>query len=167
MPDIREFDEMWAEYATANFGFPDPECDDYIHTDGTRWFREAEIRGQWKWRREEQLRRDGWADPGADPAGNWDVPDKQSDYELQTTPTVLAEAETIIHGSRQDDYGNAERNQSRIATMWSAYLDVDITPRQVCMMMVLLKVSRDAHKPKRDNLVDLAGYAALADDVGS
>ncbi|MGW6658864.1 DUF6378 domain-containing protein [Rhodococcus sp. NPDC055024] len=87
---------------------------------------------------------------------------------VHTTPnplTVLAEADKIVNGSRQIDYGTGEKNLTRIAAMWSAYLGTHISPRQVSMMMVLLKVSRDAHKEKRDNLVDLAGYAALAEQV--
>lgn len=87
---------------------------------------------------------------------------------VHTTPnplTVLAEADKIVNGSRQTDYGTGEKNLTRIAAMWSAYLGTHISPRQVSMMMVLLKVSRDAHKEKRDNLVDLAGYAALAEQV--
>ena len=85
----------------------------------------------------------------------------------QDTPTVckdcLEEAGKIVHGNREDTYGPAERNLSRIAEMWSAYLSVPITARQVAVMMVLLKVSRDAFKPKHDNMVDICGYAYLAD----
>jgi hypothetical protein len=32
-------------------------------------------------------------------------------------------------------------------------------------MMVLLKLSRDANSPKRDNAVDIAGYAQLMEEV--
>lgn len=75
---------------------------------------------------------------------------------------VIAEAAQIIHGSREDDYGTAERNLNRIAVMWSAYLGYEITARNVAMCMVLLKVSRDAHREKRDNIVDGIGYFGLA-----
>lgn len=75
----------------------------------------------------------------------------------------LDEAGKIVRGSREDTYGPAERNLSRIAEMWSAYLSVPITARQVAVMMVLLKASRDAFKPKHDNMVDICGYAYLAD----
>ncbi len=33
------------------------------------------------------------------------------------------------------------------------------------MAMVWLKVCREAHKHQRDNLVDIAGYASLANTV--
>lgn len=75
----------------------------------------------------------------------------------------LEEAGRIVRGSREDTYGPAERNLSRIAEMWSAYLSMPLTARQVAVMMVLLKASRDAFKPKHDNMVDICGYAYLAD----
>lgn len=77
---------------------------------------------------------------------------------------ILDEAATIIAG-RNDDYGQPEHNLKRIAEMWTTYMAIDITPRDVSMMMILLKCPRDAHKEKRDNLVDIAGYAALADQL--
>ena len=77
----------------------------------------------------------------------------------------LEEAGRIVRGSREDTYGPAERNLSRIAEMWSAYLSMPLTARQVAVMMVLLKASRDAFKPKHDNMVDICGYAYLADMI--
>ena len=43
--------------------------------------------------------------------------------------------------------------------MWSAILGQEVTPAQVGLCMIAVKVSRECHKPKRDNLVDIAGYA--------
>lgn len=87
--------------------------------------------------------------------------------EQSDCPTVLSdcltEAASVVKGERQESYGPAERNLSRIADLWSAYLDHPITPRNVAGMMILLKVARDAHKSKHDNMVDICGYAYLAD----
>lgn len=77
--------------------------------------------------------------------------------------TILAEAERIVAGPRRDTYGSPLENHTRTAAMWSAYLGVTITPRQVCELNILQKVSRDAHSPKRDNLVDIAGWARNAE----
>ena len=41
----------------------------------------------------------------------------------------------------------------------------DIPPRIVALLMVNLKLSRESHKPKRDNRVDGAGYLLCADMV--
>lgn len=46
--------------------------------------------------------------------------------------------------------------------MWSAYLGKKISARDVCMLNILQKVSRDLHGQKFDNLVDIAGYAENA-----
>lgn len=87
--------------------------------------------------------------------------------ELSNSPSALSdcltEAASVVKGERQESYGPAERNLSRIADLWSAYLDHPITPRNVAGMMILLKVARDAHKSKHDNMVDICGYAYLAD----
>ena len=82
---------------------------------------------------------------------------------------ILREAATTISTGRQDDYGHAEDSFATIAGMWESYLSarfgeaVELDGRDVAMMMSLLKVARDASSRKRDNLVDLAGYAALAE----
>lgn len=76
--------------------------------------------------------------------------------------SILSEAEALVSGDRRDAYGDPLANHQRTADLWAAYLGVPISPRQVCMLNALQKISRDAHAPKRDNLVDLAGYAENA-----
>ena len=76
--------------------------------------------------------------------------------------SICAEAHRIVHGARRESYGHPRDNHSRTAALWSAYLGVPITARQVCILNVLQKVSRDAHRPGRDHLVDIAGYAENA-----
>ena len=75
----------------------------------------------------------------------------------------LTEAASVVKGERQESYGPAERNLSRIAELWASYLGHPITSRNVAVMMILLKAARDAHKSKHDNMVDICGYAYLAD----
>jgi len=81
---------------------------------------------------------------------------------MTTNSSILSEAADIVGGSRQADYGTPLANHSRTAALWSAYLGIPVTARQVCMLNILQKVSRDVHAPKRDNLVDIAGYAENA-----
>lgn len=86
---------------------------------------------------------------------------------------ILAEALNITNGDRQKYYGHPADNHGNTADLWSAYLGrkygffpaLKLTSRDVCMMMVLLKVSRDANSSKRDNLVDIAGYVRNADQI--
>jgi len=78
---------------------------------------------------------------------------------------VLEEAAALVDGSRQDAYGHPRDNYRRLAAMWSAYLGIEITPVQAVDMMIAVKLSRQANAPKRDNLVDIAGYARVAEMV--
>jgi hypothetical protein len=84
---------------------------------------------------------------------------------------LLTEAISIITGSRAENYGKAENSFGMIADLWTTYLDNRtgdrdmITGHDVAMMMCLLKIARQTYAPKRDNLVDLAGYAALAQRI--
>jgi hypothetical protein len=83
--------------------------------------------------------------------------------------TILQEANEIIYGDREKTYGRPDKNLNCIAAMWNAYLQSTgrdyITAHDVCMMMSLLKVARQANAFKRDNLVDACGYLALADRI--
>jgi hypothetical protein len=84
--------------------------------------------------------------------------------------TVLKEANSIIYGDREKTYGHPSKNLNTIAVMWNSYLlargnesgGVEITAKDVAMMMVLVKTARFANDPThRDNLVDICGYTAL------
>lgn len=76
--------------------------------------------------------------------------------------SILSEAQNIVDGDRQQTYGTPLENHTRTAELWSAYLGTKVTARDVCMMNILQKCSRDRFKPHRDNLVDIAGYAENA-----
>lgn len=76
---------------------------------------------------------------------------------------ILQEADRITSSDRAQAYGPAKENFDKIAKMWSAYKGVEFVARDIPMMMTLVKISRDSHKPKRDNLTDIAGYARTAE----
>ena len=75
---------------------------------------------------------------------------------------VLSEADRLISGDRDDDYGTPYLNHLRIAQLWSAYLQQQISPEQVAMCQVLVKVARSMESFKEDNFIDGAGYFAIA-----
>jgi hypothetical protein len=79
--------------------------------------------------------------------------------------SVLLEAQRLVHGDRGADYGHPLDDFSRTAKLWSAILGQDVTPEQVGLCMCAVKLSRQCNKPKRDNLVDLAGYAETVNMV--
>ena len=81
---------------------------------------------------------------------------------------MLDEAAELVDGDRNNQYGDPRQDFQRTATMWSAYLGVDIAPHDVAALMSLLKISRIRWSPdKRDSWVDLAGYAACGWDCAA
>lgn len=85
--------------------------------------------------------------------------DKEPEKEENKLDTILEEAEYIVTGDRQRDYGSPSKNHGRTAKLWSVYLNTDITAEQVCMLNVLQKIARSMNKLTRDTLVDISGYA--------
>ncbi len=77
----------------------------------------------------------------------------------------LKEADKLVHGSRQKDYDHPKHNFKRIADLWNGYMSAlgyypIFTVKDIPRMMVLLKMAREIHKHKPDNLIDMAGYVA-------
>ena len=76
---------------------------------------------------------------------------------------ILREAEDVIF-QRQATYDAPEDNFRRIADFWNAYItnkpshDI-ITPADVAVMMMLMKIARLTFQYKHDSIVDVAGYA--------
>ena len=69
---------------------------------------------------------------------------------------------------RGQEYGKPEDNFATIARLWRVYLDTPINAHDVAMMMILFKVARSKANPGHaDNLVDIAGYAACAAELGA
>lgn len=74
---------------------------------------------------------------------------------------ILDEASKCISNDRDLGYGTPEDNFGRIAAIWSAILGYNVTPHQVALCMIGVKVARLANNPgSRDSWVDTAGYAA-------
>ena len=90
----------------------------------------------------------------------------------QDPSNILVEAEEITSGARNRAYGHPKENHENTAAFWTAYMKrkygadaPTLSGRDVCLMMILLKISRDANKETRDNLVDAAGYARNAEMI--
>lgn len=76
---------------------------------------------------------------------------------------ILKEADELTSGDRARAYGPAKENFRKIAMLWGAYKGAHFTEKDVAMMMILVKMARNSFKEKRDNLVDIAGYARTAE----
>ena len=82
-----------------------------------------------------------------------------------TKESILAEAERLINGVKRDDYGPVEESFKRIAQGWSLIIGAPVTPEQVALCMVWLKVMRYCQSQTRDSAVDMAGYAGLLEKL--
>lgn len=90
-------------------------------------------------------------------------PNGEAEKLPERSSSILDEAAEVTSGARMATYGHPSVNHARTAQMWSAYLGIPISMRQVCMLNALQKISRDANSDHRDNLVDLAGWARNAE----
>lgn len=72
-----------------------------------------------------------------------------------------------VCGEREQDYGTPEDSFALIGKLWAAYMGVPFTPKDVAMLMALLKVARIKAGDKADSFVDLAGYAACAGEIAT
>ena len=67
-----------------------------------------------------------------------------------------------VVAERSTQYGDAAGNMAAIAARWSGTLGHEITPAQVVLCLLDLKLARLAHDPTHeDSAVDVCGYAAL------
>jgi hypothetical protein len=86
---------------------------------------------------------------------------------------ILIEADELIHGDRAQAYGPVEKNWGYTVSFWNTWLhargllapDKNLEVSDGTMMMTLVKVAREAHLHKDDNLRDVCGYLALTDEV--
>ena len=85
------------------------------------------------------------------------------------TESILAEADRLVSTDRQSDYGPPHEDFAKTALMIQGVLlpklreGATITAADVGLIMCCVKLSREVNKHKRDNLVDLAGYAKCID----
>lgn len=82
--------------------------------------------------------------------------------------SILDEAKRITEGVRRAEYGAPADDFGRAAYMWTGILarklrdGQSITAMDIPLCMVAIKLARQSHHHKRDNLVDIAGYARTA-----
>ena len=94
------------------------------------------------------------------------------DKEYAAKKSILDEAKDIIYGDREKTYGAPAKNLVAIAGYWANHLNTrfgvyhDISPEDVCIMMVLLKAARLGNDiTHRDSQVDAVGYLALMERI--
>ena len=72
----------------------------------------------------------------------------------------------VVMAERDAAYGSPAISMAAVAARWSLTLGRRITPAQVVLCMLDLKLVRLAHDPShRDSATDVIGYAALLPEV--
>lgn len=84
---------------------------------------------------------------------------------MEVARDSATEAVRLVNTERQSDYGHPKPNMDRTACIWSGILGISVTPRQVALCMIGLKLAREAHRHKDDNVVDIHGWANVLDAV--
>lgn len=87
------------------------------------------------------------------------VPDKE---------TILDEALRITSVDRAEAYGSALADAQRWAQIASAVTGADLRPEHFPLVMLAVKLSRASQAPHcyhRDSIVDIAGYARVAEKI--
>lgn len=79
----------------------------------------------------------------------------------------MKEAWVLTNGDRRDAYGDPKEVFDAYGAVWTSILGPKLKPGSVVdaadatLMMAGLKLCREAHKIKRDNVVDCHGYLSL------
>lgn len=82
---------------------------------------------------------------------------------------VLDHVSSLL-SQRETQYGNASDVYRTVGALWDAYLKPlsygDLEPRDVLVMMALMKIGRIAYNPgSEDHYVDAIGYMVLAHEA--
>ena len=78
---------------------------------------------------------------------------------------MLKEAASVVVG-RRNTYGDPQTFMTALAQRWSITLGHPVTPAQVVLCLLDMKLTRLRQDPKHEDFVrDLAGYAAILQDL--
>ena len=84
-----------------------------------------------------------------------------------TAEELLKQAADTI-AERRETYGDPTTMMLGIAQRWSATLGQTVTPAEVALCLIDLKLARLAYNLEhQDSIVDIAGYAAILAELQS
>ena len=76
---------------------------------------------------------------------------------------ILKKADELVHGDRNDLYGDPIDDYSKVVEIYKAISGIDLDPEDGALFMVAVKLARIATNYReniihRDSLIDAAGY---------
>ena len=75
--------------------------------------------------------------------------------------SILLQADKIVNGDRNDQYGDPNVAFAEYKQILSATFGIELTEAQICKVMMAIKLGRMKYKYKEDSLVDLCGYTEI------
>lgn len=90
---------------------------------------------------------------------------------MQRGQVLFEAAGKVINGERQTSYGDPEDSFAWIAERWNQYLkgrynaNFELKPEDATFMMMDFKMARECNQHKKDNIIDLTGYAGITYDM--
>lgn len=79
--------------------------------------------------------------------------------------SILEQAQELVNKDRKKQYGNPVKAWRRIAKTASLLTGHNLTPADCIKVLMATKLIREQHSHKRDNLVDLCGYADILQQI--
>ena len=78
---------------------------------------------------------------------------------------LLDTAKGLIYSERAKQYGSFKDNNTKIINIFRELTGINLTEEQCAYFLISLKLARQGTRHKRDNLIDIAGYVGLLDDM--
>ena len=79
--------------------------------------------------------------------------------------SILTEANRLVAGDRQSQYGHPHENFTDIAEIASALINKKLTAIECAYVMLAVKLGRLKYQYKHDSIVDAAGYLKVIDMI--
>ena len=64
--------------------------------------------------------------------------------------------------TRQEQYGEATNSIKLGCHLLSNMFGIELTPKEYCLVLVSLKLSRERYQHKEDNIIDAINYLAIS-----
>ena len=85
---------------------------------------------------------------------------------MEYASEILLRASNLVSRDRENDHGDKVINHLNIAKLWTAYLDIEIKPEDVALMMSLLKIARTKlGRFNIDDFEDGSAYISIAGEI--
>lgn len=77
----------------------------------------------------------------------------------------MLEANKILAGDRDVDYGNPVESFEKISSIASVLTGKHLTKQDCVKVLLAVKLTRESYKHKEDNLIDIIGYSQILNNI--